>query len=236
MKIRQNVQKVSSFTLIELLVVIAIIAVLASMLLPALQSARAKAGSTKCLSNLRQIAVAGVNYTFDYQDWFSHGGDSWLPILSEANSYLPRETDLAVCPAREPSKYVDRWTLYGGRALNSLPQGLRKIWAVGTMNYAAFATQRIKRPGAFTINADSRSPSGKQTAYVYPLSSDDGIGTYFAAHSGKFNSAYLDGHAASVDLIQFQTDFLWGVNEFDNAWSSFYNQYGVLVKKWKAKR
>jgi prepilin-type N-terminal cleavage/methylation domain-containing protein/prepilin-type processing-associated H-X9-DG protein len=58
------------FTLVELLVVIAVIAILASLLLPALSKAKGKAQSIACRNNLKQLEVAAVMYAGDYQGFF----------------------------------------------------------------------------------------------------------------------------------------------------------------------
>ena len=70
--------KKQSFTLIELLVVIAIIAILAAILLPALQSARARAQSSSCVSNLKQMGAIAQGYFNDHRGFYPTGRVDWI--------------------------------------------------------------------------------------------------------------------------------------------------------------
>ncbi len=72
-----SLPSLTSFTLIELLVVIAIIAILAGMLLPALNQARERGRSAKCISNLKQLAQGVLLYASDYDDYYMPQTYDW---------------------------------------------------------------------------------------------------------------------------------------------------------------
>ena len=110
---RHTPRRSAGFTLVELLVVIGIIALLVSMLLPALNKARAAAGAAQCASNMKQIAQAMLNYSIDYKGklmpariqaagistiyprgWFWPNEIVRLKYIRSTNQYLPGNSSI----------------------------------------------------------------------------------------------------------------------------------------------
>ena len=89
-------KKTRGFTLIELLVVIAIIAILAAMLLPALQTARERGRRGSCISNLKQIGTALMQYAQDNREKMPAGNCRQLPTVTTSYAVTLTEGDLGL--------------------------------------------------------------------------------------------------------------------------------------------
>ena len=107
------------FTLIELLVVIAIIAILAAILMPALQSARARAWQTSCINTMKTLAFANNMYLHDNRDMIYVGMNS---DYNTTYAYSGNGCDLSSisCAVTGASKVPCQYIKYGGVALNKI--------------------------------------------------------------------------------------------------------------------
>ena len=200
----------NNFTLIELLVVIAIIAILAAMLMPALQQARERGRSASCMTNLKTLANYTLMYWNDHNAFFpgnAPSGTTWISWLGCNGSFAKR------LPAE--------WSVYR-RPVNILkcPSDTRLYdWISSASSATGYAYNttvvnhgnpvRIIKPSRLLVFVDR--DSAPTSAFILPSNQStfepatpNGVGF---RHNGYANAAMADGHVTVFKAI-FRKDDL----------------------------
>jgi prepilin-type N-terminal cleavage/methylation domain-containing protein len=202
----------SGFTLIELLVVIAIISILAGMIYPILGTAKEKARTTACLSNLKQLAFAVIAYTDDNDgrfpnprischqpDWCgSQGTFKWVYPEQGALYRYVKTVRIYRCPTDSSTPAT---------SITEIPQGMtnRDYPLSYSMNTEFWGPGRFMEPGNGTVLLSSIARTREVLMLIHESRAiiNDGDFNWHAAqpdipsnvHNGGTTLVYVDTHA-----------------------------------------